>query len=100
MIYLVEILEAAQTDVADAIKWYHSQKSGLGAEFLDETISAVDKITQNPESYRIRHKTKLVRWIYPKRFPYRVIYVVAGDRVKIIAVIHAARHDSSWDERA
>jgi len=40
-----------------------------------------------------------VRWIYPGAFPYRIIYYVEGDAVKVFAVLHAARHDRAWRRR-
>jgi mRNA-degrading endonuclease RelE of RelBE toxin-antitoxin system len=42
-----------------------------------------------------------LRWRYPDRFPYRVIYtVVEAERViLVIAVLHAAQHESRWQSR-
>jgi plasmid stabilization system protein ParE len=42
---------------------------------------------------------KNIRWQYPERFPYRVIYEVLEDTVVIAAVLHAARHDRHWQKR-
>jgi mRNA-degrading endonuclease RelE of RelBE toxin-antitoxin system len=44
---------------------------------------------------------KNIRWWYPKRFPYRVIYEVVEEEklVIIAAVIHAARYDRVWRTR-
>jgi toxin ParE1/3/4 len=42
-----------------------------------------------------------MRWRYPERFPYRVIYEVleAGQTVVVTAVLHAAREDRHWQRR-
>ena len=44
---------------------------------------------------------KNIRWRYPKRYPYRVIYeVIEAERLVIVAaVLHAARQDSIWRGR-
>jgi toxin ParE1/3/4 len=48
-----------------------------------------------------RHPRKNIRWRYPERFPYRVIYeVIEADQMVIVAaVLHAARHDRHWQQR-
>ena len=53
----------------------------------------------NPELFRVRYRRKLVRWTYPPRFPYRIVFGVFGDEVVIYAVIHACRHDRNWKRR-
>ena len=44
---------------------------------------------------------RVIRWRYPDRFPYRVIYEVDEEQkiVVIAAVLHAARHDRHWKRR-
>jgi mRNA-degrading endonuclease RelE of RelBE toxin-antitoxin system len=48
-----------------------------------------------------RHPRKNIRWRYPERFPYRVIYeIVEREQTVIVAaVLHAARHDRHWQQR-
>jgi toxin ParE1/3/4 len=91
----------AEDDVLDAADWYDSQRAGLGDEFIEETLAVFDAIAVNPLLHCRRHPTKNIRWRYPKRFPYRVIYEVieAKELVIIAAVIHAARHDRVWLRR-
>jgi hypothetical protein len=59
----------------------------------------MSRLPRNPLLYRVRHRRKQVRWAYPRRFPYRIIFRVIGDTVVVYAVIHAARHDRRWKER-
>jgi mRNA-degrading endonuclease RelE of RelBE toxin-antitoxin system len=48
-----------------------------------------------------RHPRKNIRWRYPDRFPYRVIYEVLETEhsVVVAAVLHAARDDKHWRQR-
>jgi toxin ParE1/3/4 len=91
----------AQNDVVETADWYDSQRPGLGAEFIEEVPATFDALEINPLLNCRQHPTKNIRWRYPKRFPYRVIYeVVEEDRLVIIAaVVHAARHDRVWRTR-
>ena len=91
----------ARNDVAEAAEWYDRQREGLGDEFIEEVLEVFDALELNPLQHCRRHPTKNIRWRYPKRFPYRVIYEVMEEErlVVIAAVIHAARHDRVWSRR-
>ena len=91
----------AEDDVIEAANWYDTQRPGLGDEFIDEVQAVFDALEINPLLNCRRHPTKNIRWRYPKRFPYRVIYEAIEEKnlVIIAAVIHAARHDRVWQRR-
>jgi plasmid stabilization system protein ParE len=91
----------AENDVMETADWYDSQHAGLGAEFIEEVLTVFDDLAINPLLNCRRHPTKNIRWRYPKRFPYRVIYEVIEDSrlVIIAAVVHAARHERVWRGR-
>ena len=52
---IVHFRQDAETDVADAAAWYETQRQGLGAEFLDEILSACNSIAENPQIYPLLH---------------------------------------------
>jgi len=91
----------AEDDITEAADWYDNQSAGLGHEFIEEILTVLDELALNPLLHCRRHPTKNIRWRYPKRFPYRVIYeVIEEERLVIVAaVIHAARHDRIWLKR-
>jgi plasmid stabilization system protein ParE len=101
MNWRVVIRPEVEQDVAEAAGWYDLQQPGLGAEFREEVIRVFDALAANPLLYCRRHPCKNIRWRYPDRFPYRVIYEVqeAGKLVVVAAVLHAARHDRRWRRR-
>ena len=101
MSWRVEFAPAVEQDVAEAADWYESRQPGLGAQFIEEIIRVWDALAENPLLYCRRHPVKNIRWRYPERFPYRVIYEVneAAQTVKVAAVLHAARHDRQWQKR-
>jgi plasmid stabilization system protein ParE len=73
----------------------------LGAEFVEDIIQGWDALAENPLLNARRHPRKNIRWRYPERFPYRVIYEVleAEHSVVVAAVLHAARDDKHWRRR-
>lgn len=101
MNWRVEFLPEVEEDVAGAAAWYEDRQAGLGAEFVDEVVCVWDALSDNPLLNSRRHPAKNIRWRYPARFPYRIIFeVVEMDRLVIVAaVLHAARHDREWKRR-
>ena len=79
--------------------WYDEQRAGLGREFLQAVQAPMAKLPENPLLYHVRHRRKLVRWAYSRRFPFRIIFRVIDDTVVILAILHAARHDRHWQRR-
>ena len=101
MNWVVELRPEVEHDIADAAAWYETRQPGLGGEFVEEVIQVWRALADNPLLHCRRHPTKNIRWRYPERFPYRVIYEVweAERRVVVAAVLHAARHDQHWQRR-
>ncbi|HXP59920.1 MAG TPA: type II toxin-antitoxin system RelE/ParE family toxin [Dongiaceae bacterium] len=101
MSWRVEFRPEVETDVAEAAGWYEARQPGLGDEFVEEVIRVWDALAENPLLNCRRHPSKNIRWCYPHRFPYRVVYEVveAAQTVVVVAVLHAARHDHHWQER-
>lgn len=101
MTWRVVIRPEVESDVAGAANWYEEHETGLGVEFVEEIIRVWDALSDNLLLNARRHPRKNIRWRYPERFPFRVIYEVieADHTVVVAAVIHAARHDRHWQRR-
>lgn len=101
MKWRVEFAPEVEQDVAEAVEWYECRQRGLGGQFVEEIIRVWDALADNPLLNSRRHGTKNIRWRYPARFPYRVIYEVSEEEhtVVIAAVLHAARHHQHWEQR-
>jgi len=99
MSYQVRARPEVRTDLVEAAEWYERQRSGLGAEFSREARQAIRSLKVNPFLYRIRHPKHQVRWMLLQRFPYRIVFIVEGEVVSVLAVTHVKRHDRHWKER-
>jgi plasmid stabilization system protein ParE len=89
------------SDIFEAAAWYDKREpgSGLGEEFKTEIRARLKSLLQNPTLPRIRHREKGIRWVYPRRFPHRIIYRVKDDVVLVIAVLHSAMAEHHWKKR-
>jgi len=101
MSWRVVVRPEAEGDIVEAVQWYENQREGLGREFREAVIQILDALVDNPLLNCRRHLRKNIRWRYPRRFPYRVIYeaIEAEKLVVVAAVLHAARHDRHWKKR-
>ena len=87
----------AKADLLDSFRWYQKQRDGLGLDFklcVDEVIS---KIRRNPLIHREIYKS--VRRSVIRRFPFGVFYIVEGNTIIVLAVIHARRDPMKWKFR-
>ena len=101
MSWRVVVRPEVRADLDEAAAWYERQRAGLGSEFVAEVARVLPSLAENPFLNSRRHRAKHIRWRYPERFPYRVIYEVLehDESVIVAAVLHAARHDRHWRAR-
>lgn len=93
MSFRLEIRPDALADIEATAAWYEEQQVGLDADFARTIRRAINALAKNPLVYRLRNRSRNVRWFLPPRFPYRIAYRLRGDLITVFAVSHAARHD-------
>ena len=94
---IVEFHPAAAEEAEVAREWYADRSLVAARAFLTELTHAVEQVAEVPERWpNYEHGTR--RYVFP-RFPFSLIYRVAGDKVQIIAVAHAKRKPGYWKER-
>ena len=87
----------AEADIEDAATWYDRQRKGLGQEFLDDVLVALDTISENPNIYPIMYRQS--RRAVVRRFPFGIFYRVDEGSVVVLAVMHGSRHPRRWKKR-
>ena len=88
---------AAEVELSAAADWYEARRPGLGRQFVDAVHAKVDDIVDGPERWPLSAGT---RRALMTRFPYAVVYRVAGDDVvEIVAVAHLKRRPKYWARR-
>ena len=93
-----ELHPAAETDLEKASDYY-IKKAGrlIASRFLEEFYRAAVYLAANPE---IVSQAENGQRTYPLHvFPYSVVYVIAGEKVRILVVRHHRRRPSFGTRR-
>jgi len=99
MSYQLRLRPQAESDIEETALWYEERQAGLGGAFVHEVRQAINSLKSNPLLYPVRHRRYPIRWIFPKRFPYRIVFVVKEEIVTILCVTHAKRRKPVWKGR-
>lgn len=93
----IRFFEIAQIELDQAIVYYKSVSPGLGEDFLDEVMKALNRIGEYPEAWH--RLSKRTRRCQTRRFPYGIIYQIRGDQILVIAVANLYRRPDYWRKR-
>ena len=88
---------AASEELGEAAVFYEEREPGLGEAFLQEFLSAVEKVLEHPQRWPIREYG--FRKIGLRRFRHNVRYIERQDNLYIIAVPHSSRKPGYWKQR-
>lgn len=89
--------EAAQAELEETTRYYDEQQAGLGDQFATEVRLTLSRILQQPGGWtRLADQIRRCR---TNRFPYGVVYVVRGDEILVLAVMHLRRKPGYWSDR-
>jgi plasmid stabilization system protein ParE len=86
--------EAARELAAD-VAYYEEDREGRGWRFAGEVDRTLGLIAAFPNAFPMLYPPD-IRSAKVARFPYRVVYIVLGDDIDIIAVAHAKRRPAYW----
>lgn len=92
MAFSVIVRNDVLTDIKSAVDWYNHELNGLGQRFFLSFEQSTNQITRNPFHYTFI--TKHVRRCPVRKFPYSILYIVEGNDIYILAVIHRRRSNA------
>jgi plasmid stabilization system protein ParE len=90
----VEILEAAQKEISEAIEDYETKEPGLGLRFKEEVRRTIWWIAKNPVMPRVHPKG--YRRVNLKVFRHYIAYFIWAETIWIVAVAHGHRRPEYW----
>ena len=90
-------LSAANEDLNHAIRYYRQRSIVVARDFFNEVQRASTLLLDFPQACpivrgEVRHKVL-------RQFPFSVLYVIDGDRVMVVAVMHHHRRPDYWHDR-
>lgn len=87
----------AVAEAEAAREWYEARSDTAGVKFAVELRAALERVQASPERWpKYLHGTR--RYLL-HRFPYLVVYELAGDLVNIVAISHGRRKPGYWKSR-
>ncbi len=89
MAFRLKFSARALREIGEAQAWYETQSPGLGEEFVAAIALQLKRLEQAPLLYA-EVIPKVHRALLP-RFPYGLFYVVRGDLIHVLAVLHDKR---------
>ncbi|MBI5025569.1 MAG: type II toxin-antitoxin system RelE/ParE family toxin [Nitrospirae bacterium] len=90
-------LPEAEEEMYEAARYYESQASGLGIDYLSEVERAVASIAESPETWP-KFDGELRRRLV-RRFPFGILYYIESEEIVIVAVAHLRRRPGYWKKR-
>jgi plasmid stabilization system protein ParE len=87
----------AEADIRETYDYLEQVRVGLGEQFAIRLRDVLETIESMPEMYGVVWKD--VRAVRLRKFQFVVYYVVFADRAEVLAVLHGARHESTWRSR-
>jgi len=92
------IVPQALSELHDAAAFYKGKGDvSLGLAFVAEFERTTNLVLENPMLGAI-FRGSLHNYIF-RRFPYRIIYQITGNELRIIAVAHQRRRPDYWANR-
>lgn len=64
----------ARQELQSAARWYEDRGSGLGGAFIDEFLSCITRVEDNPEQYMVVDDG--IRRALLRRFPCAIYYII------------------------
>ena len=92
----VRFASTAEQELKEAMEFYESSRTGLGAEFLAEVEATTNLIESFPQAWTsLSSRTRRCR---THRFPYGLFYQVRSDEILIISVMDLRRDPKRWEQ--
>ncbi|HUS90443.1 MAG TPA: type II toxin-antitoxin system RelE/ParE family toxin [Phycisphaerae bacterium] len=88
----IELLDEAEQDLVDGSRFYEVQSAGLGDYFLDSLLADIGSLHIHAG---IHAQHFGYHRLLAKRFPFAVYYRVAGDVVRVYAILDC-RRNPAW----
>jgi toxin ParE1/3/4 len=96
---VIRFRPAAARELAADVRYYDKQYPERGQRFAAAVERVLLRVAESPLAFPLLLKPD-IRSVKVERFPYRVVYLVVGADVDILAVAHAKRRPGYWRPRA
>lgn len=98
----LDVLPEADEEIQSAVRYYETQRSGLGDNFLAELRTHLERIADDPLTLPKLETAPArmdIRRILIRRFNYVVVFEVFDNEILVLAVAHGSRRPNYWVKR-
>jgi toxin ParE1/3/4 len=92
--YTVRLTAAADFELAQAIRWYNSEREGVGDRLLADVENKLLSIATHPGRFPFARGD--IRRAKLRRFPYNMFFRQVETTIYIIACFHNSRDPEAW----
>ena len=92
----------AAAELEEAALWYENHRGDLGSDFLDSVDRVLRRLERWPHAGVAIPGLPAelgVRRVPVDRYPYHLIYLLAADAIRILAIAHDRRMPRYWQSR-
>ena len=89
----------ASDELTEAVRWYETRRTGLGADFYEAVVRTIELIQTHPDIGTLRPGRLPYRHVLVAGFPYQIMYRMRENDVYVVAVAHASRRPGFWQGR-
>jgi hypothetical protein len=93
----LRFLKEAVDEFAEAVKYYNSERPGLGFELASEIRKALKRIKKFRNAWPV--VSSGVRRCLVGRFPFAILFSIESATIVIIAIMHMKRKPGYWKKR-
>jgi hypothetical protein len=96
------IHDEAEVEIRETARRYGAERRELATDFLAKLEDCIRDVLADPTRFaldRYSPRRTAVRMSILKRFPYKVLFLVEDDLVRLISVSHFRRHPRHWRRR-
>ena len=93
----VIFIPEADEDIVESYRWYETQATGLGEEFLRCVEASLETIQRHPFLYRALVDN--FRCAIIRKFPYEIFYEATDESIVVHSVFHCSQDPMKWRKR-
>ena len=88
----------ARAELREAKQWYRDRSPLAAIAFAQMIDEAVLAIVESPHRFPLA-EFDTREYVFPRRFPYTVVYRVRTSDIVIVAIAHQSREPGYWHRR-
>lgn len=95
---MIRFRPAAARELTADVRYYNKHYPGRGDRFVAAVEKGLERIASAPLTFPLLFEPD-IRSAKVERFPYRIVYILVGADVDVLAVAHARRRPAYWHRR-